>query len=107
MFADRVGISIRNQRPATEDERHDEVREAATGLVVAAVPISFFLLAVAGVLGLQRAFNLSQLAGFGVLALYSYVASRASGSTRLRAIVGAVGLTVVGIGLILLMSATK
>jgi len=93
LFADRVGISIRKGRQATEAERQEEHREALTGLAVVAIPISFFVLA--------------QWAGFGILAIYSYVASRASGGSRMRSIVGAVGLTAIGGALILLNSATK
>ena len=107
LFADRVGISIRSRRSATAEERRDEVREAVTGLVVAAGPISMFLLAVLDVISLHRAFILSQWIGFGILAVYSSVASRASGGTRMRAIVGAIGLTAIGGMLIAFNALTK
>ena len=107
LFADRVGISIRKGRQATEEERQEEHREALTGLAVVAIPISFFVLAVLDVIELHTAFVLAQWAGFGILAIYSYVASRASGGSRMRSIVGAVGLTAIGGALILLNSATK
>ena len=77
LFADRVGISVRKGRHATDEERTEEHREALTGLAVVAIPISFFVLAVLDVIGLHAAFVLSQWAGFGILAVYSYVASRA------------------------------
>jgi len=107
LFADRVGISIRSRRSATAEERRDEVREAVTGLVVAAGPISMFLLAVLDVISLHRAFILSQWIGFGILAVYSYVAARASGGSQTRAILGAIALTAVGGALILLNALTK
>lgn len=107
LFADRVGISIRSRRPANEDEIEHEYREALTGLVVVALPISMFLLAVLDVIELHLAFILSQWIGFGILAVYSYVAARAAGGTRTRAILGAVGLTAIGGALIALNALTK
>jgi len=107
LFADRVGISIRNRRHSTAAERREEVREAATGLVVAALPISMFVLAVLEVIGLRTAFILSQWIGFAILAIYSYVAARASGGSQLRAVVGALCLTAIGGALIALNALTK
>lgn len=107
VFADRIGISIRSRRPATDEERRHEAREAATGLIVAALPISMFVLAVAGVIELDLAFVLAQWIGFAILAIYSYVAARARGGSRLQAIVGAVSLTAIGGALILLNALTK
>ncbi len=107
IFADRVGISIRSRRPASEDEIEHEYREALTGLVIAFLPISMFVLAVLDVIELHLAFILSQWIGFGILAIYSYVAARASGGSRARAILGAIALTAVGGALIALNALTK
>jgi len=107
VFADRVGISIRSRRPASAEERRHEVREAVTGLVVAAVPISFFVLAVVDAVTLRAAYVLSQWCGFGILAVYSFVASRATGNSIAGSLVGAAALTAIGGALILLNAATK
>ncbi len=107
VFADRVGISIRSRRPATGDEIRHEYREAVTGLVIASLPISMFLLAVLDLIKLELAFILSQWIGFGILAIYSYVAARASGGSRARAILGAIGLTAIGGALIAFNALTK
>jgi hypothetical protein len=107
IFADRVGISIRSRRPASEDEIRHEYRGALTGLVIAFLPISMFLLAVLDAIKLDLAFILSQWIGFGILAIYSYVAGRASGGSRAHAILGAVGLTAIGGALIALNALTK
>jgi hypothetical protein len=107
IFADRVGISIRSRRPANEDEIQHEYREALTGLVIAFLPISMFVLALLDVIKLNLAFILSQWIGFGILAVYSYVAARASGGSQTRAILGAIALTAVGGALILLNALTK
>ncbi len=107
VFADRVGISIRSRRPATEDEIQHEYREAVTGLVIAFLPISMFVLAVLDLIRLELAFILSQWIGFGILAVYSYVAARASGGSQMRAILGAIALTAIGGALILLNALTK
>jgi hypothetical protein len=107
VFADRVGISIRSRRPATEDEIQHEYREALTGLVIALVPISMFLLAVLDLIRLELAFVLSQWIGFGIIAIYSYVAARASGGSQTRAVLGAIGLTAIGGALIALNALTK
>jgi hypothetical protein len=107
LFADRVGISIRSRRPTTREERREEIREATTGLVVAALPISMFVLAVLDVIALRTAFILSQWIGFGILAVYSYIASRARGGSQPRAILGAASLTTIGGALIALNALTK
>jgi hypothetical protein len=107
IFADRVGISIRSRRPATDDEIQHEYREAMTGLVIAFLPISMFVLAVLDVIKLDLAFILSQWIGFGILAIYSYAAARASGGSQTRAIMGAIGLTAIGGALIALNALTK
>ncbi|GIK78308.1 MAG: hypothetical protein EDQ89_06100 [Acidobacteria bacterium] len=107
LFADRVGISVSERRPANEAERRREYREALTGLVVAAIPIAFFLLAVLDAIELRGAFILSQWSGFGILAVYSFVASRAAGNSTPRSVAGAAALTAVGGALILLNAATK
>ena len=73
----------------------------------AALPISMFLLAVLDVIELDLAFVLAQWIGFGILAIYSYVAARASGGTRLQAVVGAVALTAIGGALIAFNALTK
>jgi len=107
LFADRIGISIRSGRAPSEEERILGIREAATGLVAAALPISMFVLAVLGTITLDLAFVTSQWIGFAILAIYSYVASRARGGSQLRAIVGAVALTAVGGALIFLNALIK
>ena len=100
LFADRVGISIRSRRPATEEEIRHEYREALTGLVVVTPAISMLLLAVLDVVTIDTAYILAQWVGFVILAIYSYAASRASGGSQLRAIVGAAALTAIGGALI-------
>lgn len=107
LFADRVGISIRSGRRASTEERHHEYREAVTGLVVVAVPIAFFVLAVLDVIELHAAFILSQWSGFAILATYSFVASRAVGNSTLRSFAGAAAMTAIGGALIILNAATK
>ena len=66
-----------------------------------------FVLAVLDVIKLDLAFILSQWIGFGILAVYSYVAARASGGSQTRAILGAIALTAIGGALILLNALTK
>jgi putative flippase GtrA len=100
LFADRVGISIRSHRPATGDEIRHEYREALTGLVVVALPISMLLLAALDVIELDLAFILAQWIGFAILAIYSYVAARAAGGSRGRALLSAMALTAIGGALI-------
>jgi hypothetical protein len=107
LFADRVGISIRSGRPASDQERREEYREAITGMAVVSIPIAFFLLAVLGAIDLDLAYVLSQWSGFAILAVYSYVASRASGGGRLQSLAGAAAMTAIGGALIALNAAIK
>lgn len=107
LFADRVGISIRSGRRASAEERRHEYREALTGLVVVAIPIGFFVLAMLDSIDLRTAFILSQWSGFAILAVYSFVASRAVGSSALHSLAGAAAMTTLGGGLILLNAAAK
>lgn len=107
LFAGRVGISIREHRPPTRGEYHDENRAAVTGLAVAALPTSFFLLAYLDVMELDRAFIVAQWTGMGVIGAYTFVAARSSGNSHRRSILSALALTLIGGCLILLNSQVK
>jgi hypothetical protein len=107
LFANRVGISIRSGRRANEEERREAYREAITGMAVVSIPIAFFVLAVLDAIDLDLAYVLAQWSGFAILALYSYVASRASGAGRLQSLAGAAAMTAIGGALIALNAATK
>lgn len=107
MFAARVGISIREGRRPTGRELGDERDAAIAGLATAAVPTVFFLLALLGVISLDSAFRLAQLAGFAVLGAFTYEAARARGYGLLGSVGGAIGLLALGEVLILLNSLVK
>jgi hypothetical protein len=107
LFSDRIGISIRSGRRANAEELRHAYREALTGLVVVAVPIAFFVLAVLDAIELHAAFILSQWSGFAILAVYSFIASRAVGNSTLGSLARAAALTTVGGALILLNALTK
>ena len=107
LFASRIGISIREHRRPTHEERSHEIHAALTGLAAAALPILFFVLATADAMRLDRAFVAAQWTGFGVIGVYTYLAARASGNSRLRSLVGGLGLLAIGGALILLNSLIK
>jgi hypothetical protein len=107
MFAARVGISIREGRRPTDDEVSDEWEAAIAGLIVAGVPILFFLLALVDVFDLDDAFRFAQLAGFAVLGGFTYEAARARGYGRPGSVIRGLGLLAAGEVLILLNSLVK
>jgi hypothetical protein len=107
LFAGRIGISLREHRRPSPGESRVEMHAALTGLAVASLPTFFLLLAVLDVIALHRAFTVTQWTGFGVIGVYTYLASRASGNPQLRSVVGGLGLLAIGGGLILLNSVVK
>jgi len=107
MFAVRVGTSIREGRRPTPEELGDERDAAIAGLAVAAVPATFFLLAMLDVVDLDGAFRLAQLTGFAILGAFTYGAARARGYGRPGAVVAGLGLLATGEILILLNSLVK
>jgi hypothetical protein len=65
-------------------------------------PAMFFLLAAAGVMEQDTAFELAKWTGVGLIAFYGYWAARLSGSGRPAAILQALGVALIGAALIAL-----
>ncbi len=75
------------------------------GVVVAfgvVFPAVFFLLAAVGVVDLSTAFGLAKWSGLGLIGFYGYWAARFAGAPFGRAVVQAVVVALVGLGLIAL-----
>jgi len=68
----------------------------------AAFPATFFLLAAAGAIELDTAFDLAKWTGLGLICAYGYAASRLAGAGTHRALLHSGVLGLIGAGLITL-----
>ena len=62
----------------------------------AGFPAVFFLLAAAGVLGLDTAFAIAKWSGLGLIAVYGFWAARLDGAPRHKALLHAVAVALIG-----------
>jgi hypothetical protein len=96
---------------ATETRTHRRVARAQLGEIGAgaaavafgvAVPVAFFVLAVAGAVELDTAFQLAKWSGLGLIGFYGFAAGRLAGASLLGCIVQALSAALIGALLIAL-----
>jgi hypothetical protein len=87
------------RRPTGEEVRHIGVDGAAVAVGVG-FPAVFFILAAAGAMESDTAFNLAKWSGLGLIAFYGYWAARLSGSSWRGAAVQALAVALIGAALI-------
>jgi hypothetical protein len=104
LYSEIVGAETNQRHAVTRRQLGHMLEEAAAAGFGIAFPAVFFLLAGLGVVRLGTAFSLAKWTGLGLIFFYGYWAARASGASGLRALVRAVLVTLVGVGLILLKS---
>lgn len=104
IYSEVVGVETRTRRPVTRHDLGHMLEDAGAVALGIAFPAVFFLLAALGVVALPTAFSLAKWTGLGLIFFYAYLAARFSGATPLRALLRAVLVTLVGVGLIELKS---
>jgi hypothetical protein len=101
LYARYIAEAIRNRRVASADLRAAAV-DTAAGAVAAFVPVIPFVLAAAGAIEDQTAYDVAAWLGVGVLAAYTLFANRAAGLTGVRGLLIAGAVVALGFALIAL-----
>jgi hypothetical protein len=102
VYAELLGGETKLRRRPTREEVQEVI---ADGVAVAAgvgFPVVFFILAAAGAIETDLAFNLAKWSGLGLIAFYGYWAARFAGSRPRGAAVQALAVALIGAALIAL-----
>jgi hypothetical protein len=102
LYSRYIAEAIRTQRPPTRAELVISATDSAAGLVAAMVPVVPFVLAVAGAISEQTAYDIASWLGLGVLGAYTLFANRAAGLTGVRGLLVAAGVVALGLTLVAL-----
>ena len=106
LYSEVIGFEAIGRRKATRKELPHLAGDVAAVAFGIAFPTLFFILAAAGVFGEQTAFDVAEWAGLGLIGLYGFAGARLSGETRVRSLLKATGVALIGallIGLKLLV----
>jgi hypothetical protein len=102
LYADYVGTTISNRRHLTREEWRGSVQAIGLGMLMALLPLTFFILSALDVIKLSAAFDAAAWTGVGVLGMYAITANRLAGFSWRASILVGLGFTAVGAILVLL-----
>jgi hypothetical protein len=102
VYSDAVAHEARTRRPVDRGRLWGLARESAPVVFGAGFPAVFFVLAAAGLLGLDTAFSLSKWSGLALICGYGFLAARLAGSPLGRSFAHAAAVGSIGAALILL-----
>jgi hypothetical protein len=102
VYAELLGGESRLRRRPTREEVGEVVVDGMAVAGGVGFPAIFFILAAAGAIESDLAFNLAKWTGVGLIAFYGYWAARLSGSTARGAWVQALAVALIGAALITL-----
>jgi hypothetical protein len=104
LYSDILGVEARERRRAHTDEWREALHDAlAVGFGVG-FPAVLFVLASAGAIELQTAFDVAVWSGLGLIAVYGYLAARLRGAGRGNALLHASAAALIAGVLIVLKS---
>ena len=101
LYARYIAEAIRQEGFSSEEFRAAAI-DTAAGLLAAIVPVVPFVVAAAGAISEQSAYDVAAWLGLGVLAAYTLFANRAAGLTGLRGLVTAAAVLLLGFAVIAL-----
>jgi hypothetical protein len=102
LYADYVGGTIRAGRHPSPAERSGALKNVAVGFLTAIVPVVYFVLAAAGAMNLDVAFDAAVWTGVGVLGAYAVAANRVAGFSWTRSLLVGLAFTALGATLVAL-----
>ena len=106
VYAELVGIEARTRRPIRFANLREVAGDALSVAFGAAFPAVFFVLAAIGVIERGTAYTLAKWSGVGLICLYGFLAARLAGARMSRAIIQAVLVGLIGVGVVSLKSLT-
>jgi hypothetical protein len=102
VYAELLGGESHLRRRPTRQEVHEVVVDGIAVAIGVGFPAVFFILAAAGVIESDLAFNLAKWSGLALIAIYGYLAARMAGSTVRGAVIQALVVATIGAALIAL-----
>jgi hypothetical protein len=102
LYSELVGLQVRGRRRARSGERRELIADIGAVTFGVAFPAVFFILAAAGVLEQDTAFDAAKWTGLGLIGLYGFVGARVSGAGPLRSLAQASTVALIGGALIAL-----
>jgi hypothetical protein len=100
LYARSIGDAIRTRHLATRAELRASAGDSAVGVLAALVTVIPFVVAAAGAIDDQTAYDVASWLGLGVLGGYALFANRAAGLTGWRGLALASGGVALGLALI-------
>jgi hypothetical protein len=101
LYSDVVGMRIRLRGPLGKERRREAGEDVIAVAAGAAFPAVFFVLASAGAIGLDTAFDLAKWSGLGLIGFYGYAAGRLSGAAVGHSLLHALAVGAIGAAVIL------
>lgn len=102
LYAQYLAAAIRRRRHPDAGEMGTALADSAAGTLAALVTVVPFVLAAAGAMELDTAFDVAFWAGLGLLAAYTLLANRLAGLSGVRNAVACAAVLTIGLALIAL-----
>ena len=96
LYSEVIGFEAMGRRKASREELPELAGDIAAVAFGIAFPAVFFVLAAVDVLSEQTAFDIAEWAGIGLIGLYGFAGARLSGESRLRSLMKATGVALIG-----------
>jgi VIT1/CCC1 family predicted Fe2+/Mn2+ transporter len=100
LYAEIVGIETSERHRVRRDQFGELIDDSLAVAFGVAFPAVFFLLAAAGAIEVDTAFDLAKWTGLGLIAFYGYVAARYAGNSIARSLVQGAAAAAIGAALI-------
>ena len=100
LYAEIVGIETSERHRIRRNQVGELIDDSLAVAFGVAFPAVFFLLAAAGAIGIDTAFDLAKWTGLGLIAFYGYAAARYAGNPPARALAHGAGAAAIGAALI-------
>ena len=100
LYAEIVGIETRERHRVRRDQFGELIDDSLAVAFGVAFPAVFFLLAAAGAIEVDTAFDLAKWTGLGLIAFYGFVAARFAGTSLAGAVIRGAAAAAIGAALI-------
>jgi hypothetical protein len=81
LYSDVIGFEVRTRRRIPREHFTELVEDVLAVAFGVAVPAAFFILAAAGAIELETAFQIAKWTGLGLIAFYGFCAAKLAGGT--------------------------
>jgi hypothetical protein len=96
LYSETLGTEVRTRRRVDPEHRRAIWADAVAVAFGISFPTIFFLLAAAGAIDLDTAFDLAKWSGLGLIGLYGFAAARLAGEGLALALVKGTGAALIG-----------